>query len=245
MKYYRIGDFNIEYHFLYPETEKYFASGEVDSEEIEGTLPAVTVQTSLRMLDRYFDYLGITNRNLSKGEFEVLSTETSTALLPCGGCLIHSVGMDYRGKGILFTGPSGIGKTTQYAQWKRSFGEEVKIISGDQPFVGRRKDGQFWVMPSFWNGKENLHGQRKAPLTGIVILEQSKENSILRLEPADSILPLYSQMCLNRETPEQVRLSLSLLDGILRSTPVWKLSSRGDLNSARLCHDAIEGELHG
>lgn len=244
MNYYRIGDHRIEYSFIYPETEEYFKRFAIGEEKSEHQ-KVLSVRTSKERMAEASVRRGFSVRYSPGIEYDVLALETSSALVTCGAFLFHSVAFEYRGKAIVFTGPSGIGKTTQYAQWKRLLRDEIKVISGDMPVMSFREDGNIWMMPSPWNGKERLHSEHTAPLGGIVVLEQTPSNTITRIAPADSILPVYSQICLDRNDKELIRKTLKMEDALLRNIPVWRLSSRGDLDSARLCHETITGEIYG
>lgn len=234
----------IQYHFLFEETSEFFKRYEVEDPTDEDT-ETLSVGMTLEDLEYY------TRKRQEKityspgAEYDTLALPTSSAMLLNNSFLFHSVGFSYRGKAILFTGPSGIGKTTQYAQWKRLLRDEVKIISGDMPGIAVEESGRIMVHPSAWNGKERLRHEHSDPLGAIVVLEQEKENTITRLDTLHAILPVYGQMCVDRRKKELVEKAFVLEDTILRNIPVWKLSSRGDLDSARLCHDTIAGEIYG
>lgn len=244
LKIYRIADHWIEYCFQHPDTARYFERFEVDA-DIPAGEPVIPVQASPLFIEQSAVKRGHTYSTPERAEYEALASATSAALLPYGAFLFHSAAFTYRGKAIVYTGPSGIGKTTQYAQWKRLYRDEVKIISGDMNAIVFQKDGQVSVMPSAWNGKESLRSNASAPLGAIILLEQTSDNTIRRLESIDCILPIYSQICLDRMEKSQIEGAFALEDQLLRKIPIWKLSSRGDLDSARLCHDTMEGEIYG
>ena len=244
MKIYRIADHWIDYRFLHPGTARYFERFETDADEAAGET-VIPVQASPQFIEQSAVHRGYAYPTPERAEYEALASATSAALLPYGAFLFHSASFIYRGKAIVYTGRSGIGKTTQYAQWKRIFRDEVKIISGDMSAIVLREDGQIMVMPSAWNGKEKLRGDACAPIGGIILLEQSPDNTFQSVEPLDSVLPIYSQICLDRMDKKKIEEAFALEDQLLRKIPVWKLSSRGDLASAQLCHDRIEGELYG
>lgn len=244
MNYYQIGNHAIEYSFIYPETADFFERFSCNESKNENHT-VLSVHTTKERMEEAAKRRGLTIRYSPGAEYDVLALDTSSAMVPYGAFLFHSVAFEYRGKAIVFTGPSGIGKTTQYAQWKRLLRDEIKVISGDMPVMSFRDDGSIWMMPSPWNGKEHLHSDHQAPLGGIIVLEQAQINTITRISPVESILPVYSQMCLDRSDKELIRLAFQMEDRLLRKIPVWRLSSRGDLDSARLCHETITGEIYG
>ena len=122
-------------------------------------------------------------------EYLELGPRVSDALLPYGRILFHGAAILWRGRVWVFTANSGTGKTTQYMLWKLCFGSEVKILNGDKPLLEFREGG-ILVHPSPWRGKEGLGSLDAAPLGGIILLEQSEENRMRRLLPAEAAGPL-------------------------------------------------------
>ena len=172
-------------------------------------------------------------------EFCELSAAVSDALLPRGIGGFHGVAFLYRGRAWIFTGPSGIGKTTQYINWKRLYEKEITMICGDKPFLRREPTGEITVCSSPWCGKERMKNDIEAPLGGIVCLLQRKENRIRPLPPGEAAIPLYRQFLSERAAEAAVDDLLVLERAVLATTPVWLLENRGDRLSARLCHDCL------
>ena len=108
------------------------------------------------------------------------------------------------------------------------------MICGDMPALEKRPDGSVWIHPTSWNGKENLGSRISAPLSGIVLLEQDGVNEIMPLTPRQAIPPLLRQFIIRPDTEEQIRALAGILDGTLRSVPVWKLRNLGDDASTEL-----------
>lgn len=180
-------------------------------------------------------------------EYSELCRAASDALLPYGGAVFHALAFKWKGRAWLITAPSGTGKTTHYIQWKRQFSDELTIMNGDKPIIRMDDSGSITVYPSPWYGKEGIHRLDDAPLGGIVILEQQKENRIRRLDPtiddASLVGRIFAQFlftCSNAKQVEQV----SRLEEALLKYPIWLLQNRGDLESAQLCREAL-GEVIG
>lgn len=94
------------------------------------------------------------------------------------GLSIHASFVEKDGYGVLFVGPSGIGKSTQATLWERYLGAE--IINGDGPVI-YEKDGIWYGAGIPWDGKDQIYIQRNLPIKAVIVLEQAKENSIERL----------------------------------------------------------------
>lgn len=171
-------------------------------------------------------------------EYLELGPRVCDALLPYGRILFHGAVILWRGRVWVFTANSGTGKTTQYMLWKLCFGSEIKILNGDKPLLEFRKDG-ILVHPSPWRGKEGLGSLDAAPLGGIILLEQSEENRMRRLLPAEAAGPLLTQLLFTRKNADDVRAACALEERLLAQVPVWLLQNRGDAASAALCRDTL------
>ena len=51
------------------------------------------------------------------------------------GLVIHSSSIAFRDKGIIFTAPSGTGKSTHVNLWEQTFGREVTVVNDDTPAI--------------------------------------------------------------------------------------------------------------
>lgn len=171
-------------------------------------------------------------------EYMELSLKVSEALLPFNRVIFHGTAFFWQGKAWIFAAISGTGKTTQYLHWKELYGEDVQIICGDKPilFFDNRSIA---VHPSPWNGKEGMGQQVSAPLGGIILLRQSVENRIRKINKTEASGPLFLQFLFSRKTTEDVYTVARLEEQLLNRTPVWLLENCGDAESAVLCHDTL------
>lgn len=106
--------------------------------------------------------------------------------LPKNMLVMHGAVIEYKGKAYLFTAPSGTGKTTHIARWKKLLNEKIDIINGDKPELLVRED-EIIVYGAPWCGKEGWQKNTKAPLAGICLLQRADDNSIEEINPASYI----------------------------------------------------------
>ena len=176
-------------------------------------------------------------------EYKSLINLTSLKLLSKKSSIFHATAFKYKGKAWLFTGRSGIGKTTQYKNWKIHFRQDISLICGDMPCLEVKSGDKIHVYPSPWNGKEFFKGKDNAPLGGIIFLEKSDHNKIEELSPKDSISPLIHQFAVEPETEEDIKDLSFLADTILSNYPVLKLSNRADEEAVILLSEYLEKYL--
>ena len=206
----------------------------------EGEIPEVRVES--RDLPRY-PLLCADGDLTAEAESYMLISRCALPLLRQGRALIHGAGFLWQGGAWLLAARSGIGKTTQLRHWQRLGGDRVSVINGDKCILRLDEKGSVWLHASPWTGKEGDNSELSAPLKGVILLRQEKQNRICRLPVSKAVLPIFDQLFLTADTEEEVRLAASLLDALLRNTPVYLLENLGDEASARLTMDTLQEAL--
>lgn len=93
--------------------------------------------------------------------------------------------------GILFSGPSWIGKSTQAKLWCQHRG--AKLINGDRPILHRTGEGfQAWGSP--YAGSSRCHVNESVPVSAVVFLAKEPENRVRRLKPGEAFRRIYAQL---------------------------------------------------
>lgn len=173
-------------------------------------------------------------------ELTAMVYHLSDKLLPLRKVFFHGLAVLLDGKAWIFTGPSGIGKTTQYRLLKKLHGAEVELICGDKPIIEASTDGGVLVHPTPWNGKENYRScMKQAPLGGIICLRQDSANTICAMPHLESIVFLYRQMMFLPDSRENILMAGEILSAMVKSAPVWFLSNKGDVESSELVYSTI------
>lgn len=151
--------------------------------------------------------------------------------------LTHSSLIDYQGNGIMFLGPSGIGKTTQAELWNQFTG--ANILNGDMVFVRENPDG-FYGYGSPWHGSSPYCMNAKVKLKALVTLEQAAENSIRRLSGFDVLQGIMDQVFLPHWYPEGMTPCLDTLNDLLAQIPVYHLACRPDEDAVQLLKNELQ-----
>lgn len=115
----------------------------------------------------------------------------SDQLIDYNVILIHGVAIALGNEAYLFSGNSGVGKSTHMFRWLQRKSDAV-VINGDKPFVIL---GDLpMVCGSPWAGKEGLYKNTIVPLKSIVFLERSENNVIEKISFSESFAELYQQI---------------------------------------------------
>lgn len=149
--------------------------------------------------------------------------------------LLHSSVVQIHGQAVLFSGPSGIGKSTQAALWEQYLGAET--LNGDRCII-RKKQNQFYGCGSPWCGTSAIYRQEQAPIKGIFLLGQSQENTIKQAGAA-AFTRLFQQCIVNQWDCESVVKLTDLLAELLNRIPVYELNCRPDEDAVRLAYNTL------
>lgn len=147
----------------------------------DGTRVTVRLDSRLRDAGRYFDPL----------EFPLEEIIVLGYLARGRGVLVHACGIvDPEGRGHLFLGHSGAGKTTISHLWNRTPG--VRVLSDDRIIVRGDGDGlRMYGTP--WHGEAVYAAPESAPLSRVFVLRHGSSNEIRPLGPAEAVACMFAR----------------------------------------------------
>lgn len=109
-----------------------------------------------------------------------------------GGIMIHSSCISFDGDAVLFSAPSGTGKSTHTALWAKCFPKNVVYINDDKPIV-MFKNGHPYACGTPFSGKTDINHNIIAPIKAYVYLDRGQENTICKSSIKESIAHLLEQ----------------------------------------------------
>lgn len=151
--------------------------------------------------------------------------------------IFHCSYMVYKGYAVLFSGPSGIGKSTQSSLWKKN--RDARIINGDRALL--EKGDKCWYVNG-WPvcGSSEICINEKHELGFIVFLEKGNENSVVRLERKDAIKKLISQITINYWNKDFVNKAISLAENIVDNIKIYELTCTPDIEAVKVLEKFLE-----
>lgn len=155
-----------------------------------------------------------------------------------GTALFHAAAVGYEGRGYLFLGRSGTGKSTHARLWLKYI-PGAELLNDDNPVVRTFPDGSVRVYGSPWSGKTPCYRNLSLPVGGFVQLAQAPQNLIRRLHG----IAAYATLVPSISGKRWDRLSADGLheteEALVARIPVWQLDCLPDEAAALLCRDHI------
>jgi len=152
------------------------------------------------------------------------------------GIALHSSAVEWNGAGIVFSAPSGTGKSTQADLWVKNFG--AKYINGDRPLL-KFTGGELLVCGTAWSGSAGLYKNVCVPMKALVFLEQYPENRITPLGTSEALKKILPRCFLPYHDREMMVLAMDIIDAIIKRTACWRLQCTPDIGAAELVMKCI------
>ena len=148
-----------------------------------------------------------------------------------GGMILHSSFIRWQGCGILFSAPSGTGKSTQAELWARH--ENAEILNGDR--AGLRPGARGWTAYGLpYAGSSGIYRNESAPVLALVVLEQGKSNSLCPLDPVQAFRRLYPEISAHSWDKQFTENITERLFRLVTEIPVYLLRCLPDRGAVQL-----------
>lgn len=142
-----------------------------------------------------------------------------------GDMILHASAVLDQGQVILFSAPSGTGKSTQAALWQRC--RHSRLVNGDRVLLHRKRDTWLacgWPMA----GSSGVSIPCRAPIRALVLLDKAPQNTARRLSSGEAWNLTGKEIVLRPWEDTDISLAGELLRSFCRKTPVYAYSCRKD-----------------
>ena len=149
---------------------------------------------------------------------------------------LHAACVDTPLGGILFSGPSGIGKSTQANLWQTC--RAAKQINGDRPILSK-DNGKWLAWGSPYAGSSKCHVNENCTVSAVVMLRQSATCSLQRLSLPEAFRAIWSGLTIHSWDKPCVEKAFDLTMDFISTVPVFRFCCTPDL----LAVEYLEQEL--
>lgn len=154
-----------------------------------------------------------------------------------GGFLLHASFIRWKDRAILFTAPSGTGKSTQAELWRTLRGAEV--INGDRVAVTLESGGvTAWGIP--YCGTSGICKNTRLPVAAIVYLSQAPETVIRRLDGFQAFRYIWEGCSVNVWDEEDVDRCVQTVMDVAEQVPAFHLACTPDVSAVEALENMLE-----
>jgi hypothetical protein len=150
------------------------------------------------------------------------------ALLSLGrGVLVHACGVNDRGRGFVFCGKSGDGKSTMARLWE---GQDGTSILNDDRIILRERGEGLWAYGTPWHGDAQAYCPEGVPVDAIFFIRHGEDTCGVRLRPQEAVCRLLVRSFPTFWSAEGMSFTLELLGRVSRRVPCYDLPFLPDKN---------------
>ncbi len=151
--------------------------------------------------------------------------EAEHIIVEDGGILLHASYISTDDGAILFTAPSGVGKSTQARLWCELRG--AKLMNGDRAAVKYENESVFAYGIPF-SGSSGVSENETMPVRAIVYLSQAPVTQITRLTGVRAFRRVWEGCSVNSWNRTDVEKCASTVGAIVSAVPIFHLSCTPD-----------------
>ena len=151
---------------------------------------------------------------------------------------MHSSVVMNQGKGYLFLGKSGTGKSTHSSLWLKHI-PGTELLNDDNPILRLMPDGSARVYGSPWSGKTPCYKAQDVPVGAVVRIRQAPFNQIERLGTIQAYASLMASASGFRPFQGLADGWHKTLEGLTQVVPCYVLDCLPDEAAAILCHNTV------
>ena len=154
--------------------------------------------------------------------------------------LLHGSAIAVDGETYIFIAPSGTGKSTHTALWRKALQgqHDIVMVNDDKPLIQVTKNGVF-ACGTPWSGTYGLNTDVSLPVKAICVLHRDTENHIEPLAKDKAFLELYQRVYLPHHTEGMQRV-LALLNQTMRMVRFWSLGCNITVEAALTAYHAMK-----
>ena len=156
------------------------------------------------------------------------------------GFVFHCSYIEYKGGAILFTAPSGTGKSTQAELWAKYRG--AKIINGDRAVI-RTENRELLACGIPFAGSSTYCENRTLPIKAVIYLAQAPQTTIRKLRGYEAFSKIWEGVSVNIWDRQDVEAVTHSVAALAENVSVFYMPCTPDLSAVIALEQAIEQEM--
>ena len=156
-----------------------------------------------------------------------------------GGVVLHSsYVLTKQGEAVLFSAPSGTGKSTQAELWRKFAG--ARVINGDRALI--KAQNGVTANGILFSGTSGINENVTAPLRAIVLLRQCGKNELRRVSGKEAFMRLLPQCSYYPKEEENLKLVTGILAEIISAVPIYDFGCVPEKSAVTALNEVLYGK---
>lgn len=156
-----------------------------------------------------------------------------------GMFVLHSSFINFKEDAILFSGDSGVGKTTQAYLWEEY--NKAEIINGDRSLIVK-EGGEYYAYGWFQSGTSRICKNDCGKVRAVVFLEQGPNNEIYQIKALEAFEKLISQSSYSISNPRHIKYITEIVADMVKCVPIYHYSCRKDQDAVYMLRECLYGK---
>lgn len=159
-------------------------------------------------------------------------------VLAFDGFVLHASSIDYKGRGITFSAPSGTGKSTHTNLWTAYYPDSVRVINDDTPAIRLIHDKPY-LFGTPWCGSSFKGINASVPLRYMVVLERGEKNALRRLSAGEILEKLLPRVMLPYYDQAVMEKAMGTFERVIAKVPVFLLKCTPEREAMEIVRSCI------
>lgn len=134
--------------------------------------------------------------------------------------VFHCAYLDFEGKAILFSGPSGIGKTTHTNLWCQNLPGQAQVLNGDKCLLSREGNAFYANGWPICGSSGICHNERRE-VHAVVLLQQAPDNRLIEEKKVLTFRRVLEQLTVNYWNRAFTEAAMSFTDSLVSTLPCF------------------------
>ena len=139
--------------------------------------------------------------------------------------ILHASYIVHEDQAILFTAPSGTGKSTQAEFWRTE--RSAEIVNGDRVLITRR-NGRYYANGIYASGTSGICKNKTVPIRAVVLLEQAETNAVNEIPPRLLFMRILCECSYDIKSKAQCEKITGLVADMINTVPVFCYGCRNN-----------------
>ena len=153
--------------------------------------------------------------------------------------ILHASLLNTQFGGLVFSGPSGIGKSTQAELWEEY--EEAEQINGDRPIL-YKKENVWMRYGSPYAGSSKCYVNKGVPVRAIMLLAQGEDCRIMPLRKSEAFREIFRNCTVYSWDREFVERVITLVTELVSDIPIYRLICTPDQRAVEAVKELLKKE---